>query len=346
MNEVLQPKLNDLDKRLSSVNSECHWHSSGSNPAPATTRMRVDLAPGRYILAVSGGVDSMVLLDILAKQPSVKQQKSSGTSDSGLATSDSMSLQLIVAHFNHDIRSDSTEDEKLVAQAAKKYHLPFEVGHGNLGPKASEDKARKARYAFLEFVKKKYGADAIITAHHQDDLIETAFINILRGTGRQGLTSIRSPKVVRPLLSFSKKDLLKYAQANKIQRHEDATNKDTKYLRNYIRQNVLPKLTIQKRTIIINNLDKVAKINKIIDQEIATLSQNTKRPARQKFIMLPPEVCEELMVWWLRKYGLREFDRKTIKRLSAAIKTAPAGSEHEIIRGRKLRLSASTAEIV
>src|ERR1051326_4577924 len=105
--------------------------------------MKVGVPEGKYILAVSGGVDSMALLDILAGQPGV---------------------ELIVAHFNHGIRPDSMREERLVKNTAKKYGLKFELGHGNLDLAASEDQARQARYRFLKSVKRKYGADKIITA--------------------------------------------------------------------------------------------------------------------------------------------------------------------------------------
>ncbi len=110
--------------------------------------------PGKYVLAVSGGVDSMTLLHLLSKKPVV---------------------ELVVAHFDHGIRPDSTEDERLVAETAQEYNLPLEVGHGKLDAGASEKNAREARYQFLESVAKKHTAKGVITAHHQDDLIGTIF---------------------------------------------------------------------------------------------------------------------------------------------------------------------------
>jgi tRNA(Ile)-lysidine synthase len=105
--------------------------------------MKIGIEPGKYVLAVSGGVDSMVLLDLLAKQ--AKGSKKIG-------------IQLIVAHFNHGIRADSADDELLTAEVTKRYGLPFEVGYGELGTGASEETAREARYKFLEGVKVKHAA--------------------------------------------------------------------------------------------------------------------------------------------------------------------------------------------
>src|SRR5579884_1275816 len=104
--------------------------------------MRIAVEPGKYTLAASGGVDSMVLLDLLSNLPGV---------------------ELIVAHFDHGIRPGSSIDEQFVRQAIKNYDLPFEHGRGNLGAQASEAAARDARYEFLRSVKRKHGAAAIIT---------------------------------------------------------------------------------------------------------------------------------------------------------------------------------------
>jgi len=187
--------------------------------------MDIELKSGRYVAAVSGGVDSMALLHILAqkRQSSVISHQSSDrkkpkTGDWRLTTDDSTSsLELVVAHFNHGIRDDSHEDEQLVAQVARQYGLQFEVGHGHLGPRTSEDKARQARYGFLREVKDKYQAEAIITAHHQDDLLETVVINLLRGTGARGLHPLRARvDLIRPLLAVSRKQIIDYAKKHHI----------------------------------------------------------------------------------------------------------------------------------
>ena len=283
--------------------------------------MKMDIEPGKYVVAVSGGVDSMVLLDLLSKKSGV---------------------EVVVAHFNHGIRPDSDLDERLVAKTARRYSLLFEVGYGKLGPKTSEGQARRARYAYLKDLERKHKANGIITAHHQDDLIETALINILRGTGRQGLSAIHSKEIIRPLLNVPKKEILNYAQSHNIKWREDKTNTDLTYLRNYIRYKIMPGLSTKKRADIIRNLDKVAKINEIIDQEIATLSQSSTQLDRQSFIMLPNEVGDELLMHWLRKNNLRDFDRKTIARVSVIIKTASPGSRHDIIKGQVLTLTKTS----
>jgi tRNA(Ile)-lysidine synthetase-like protein len=121
------------------------------------------LKKGRYIVGVSGGVDSIVLLDLLAQQPGVK---------------------LIIAHFDHGIREDSAQDALFVQKVAEKYDLSFVAERGDLGRHASEAEARRARYAFFNKLIIQFEADALITAHHQDDLIETARDKLIAKCGR------------------------------------------------------------------------------------------------------------------------------------------------------------------
>ena len=290
----------------------------------------IKLAPGKYVVAVSGGVDSIVLLDLLAK-------------------SSQNSVELVVAHFNHGIRRGSEKDEKLVAAAAKKYGLTIEVGHGHLGRDASEEKARQARYGFLESVKKHWGAKAIITAHHQDDLIETAMINILRGTGRRGLSAIAdNPLIIRPLLNVPKKDVTAYGRRNNLDWHEDPTNLDTKYLRNYLRVKVIPKMTAIQKSKFLNNLGKIAKTNKELDQLIATISHSlidNQEIDRGKFISLPPEIADEILAGWLRYNKITQYDKKTIERISIALKTAKPGTKVEAVGGRTILIGLKSAHL-
>jgi tRNA(Ile)-lysidine synthase len=290
--------------------------------------MNVGVPAGRYILAVSGGVDSMVLLNLLVKKPE---------------------LELVVAHYNHNIRGDSVKDEELVKQTAQRHGLSFELGKGRLEANSSEETARNARYGFLEAVRLKHGAAKIITAHHQDDLIETAFINLIRGTGRQGLSAMaNNPGVLRPLLGIPKIKIIKYATKHGIEWREDSTNKSIDYLRNNLRLRVLSRLTDEQRRILIKNLDKVAKLNVKIDDELATLSHigNASTVQRDSFSSLPIEVSNELVAFLLRKSKINDYDSATIHRLNMAIRTAKAGSSHSIKSNFKLKLSQESATVV
>lgn len=287
--------------------------------------MNIELPTGRYVIAVSGGVDSVVLLDLL-------RQKSG--------------LELIVAHFDHGIRKDSAKDEALVASLADKYELKYELGRGKLRAGTSEAAARAARYSFLYQVRQVSGSNYVVTAHHQDDLIETAALNMLRGTGRRGLVAIlNNPKVKRPLLNTPKKEIIQYAKSNKLRWNEDSTNKQNIYLRNYLRNQILPKLSGSQRQEILKNVDKVAKINVELDNIIATLSRTILSDDiidRHKFIMLPQEIADELIVHWLRQRDIAH-DEKLVRRLSLSIKTARAGTSTGVNQNINLQFDRDKA---
>ena len=281
--------------------------------------VRKYIKPGKYVLAVSGGVDSMVLMRVLSRKPNIK---------------------LVIAHFNHGIRKDSGKDEALVRKMAGKYGLKTEVGRGKLEAGASEEIARNARYNFLENVRKKHRARAIITAHHQDDLIETAIINLIRGTGRRGVSAIaNNPSVVRPLLNVPKADLLNYAGRHRLKWREDSTNVDTKYLRNQIRKEILFSISARQKEQLIADIQKITDNNKIADKLIATISQSIEingKIDRYKFTMLPSDVARELVIYWLRQESATEYDKGTVEHAVIAIKTAKPGTRHDIKSSLKL----------
>ncbi len=268
-------------------------------------------------MAVSGGVDSVVLLDLLVSNFKLQTSK----------------FKLVVAHFDHGIRTDASTDRKFVQALAKKYDLPFEYSEGRLGPQASEALAREKRYEFLRSVRKKYKAKAIITAHHEDDLLETAIINLLRGTGRRGLSSLSSnPEIKRPLLGFSKKEILSYARKSKLNWREDPTNRDEKYLRNWVRHNIIPVLTSQQRKALLGNIRQAGSTNITIEKALAELLSSHARQNvvdRIWFNRLPYDLSKELLMTWLRQNGAA-FNRKRIEQLVVAAKTYAPGKKAKV----------------
>ena len=279
--------------------------------------MNIDLPAGKYVVAVSGGVDSVALLHILKDLPGVK---------------------LTVAHYDHGIRTDSAEDRRLVQSLAREYGLPFVYKNGKLGANVSEAVARQARYDFLHHVKKVAGADSIITAHHADDVLETIVLNLLRGTGRRGLSSLKSTDLLRrPLLSIPKSQLRDYAQANGLKWREDSTNSNERYSRNYIRAQILPKFSEEDKARLLDISRTSARLNAEINQEIAHylhLQTKAKSLDRHDFIMLPHAVAREVMAEWLLANAQAELSRKLLERLVSAAKTAKSGSKVDVNKHR------------
>ncbi|HXR49459.1 MAG TPA: tRNA lysidine(34) synthetase TilS [Verrucomicrobiae bacterium] len=290
--------------------------------------------PGTYIVAVSGGVDSMALLHMLYSE----------------AVSNSRPWKLIVAHLDHGIREDSAEDRRLVQAAAGRYGLPFVYHKSHLGAGTSEAEARKARYEFLHKVRGASGARAIITAHHQDDVLETAIINLLRSSGRKGLTSLKSHHdIERPLLQVPKRELIAYAKDQGLVWHEDSTNQNLDYLRNYIRHRLLPKFDKTAR----DKLHAIIAAQHQTNNELDTLLVNQLhlqsvggRLDRIWFNHLPHAVAREVMAEWLRAHGVRNFDRKTLERLVVAAKVSPKGSRYNVLQDRFMQVNSSDLALV
>ncbi|MBP3331356.1 MAG: tRNA lysidine(34) synthetase TilS [Tidjanibacter sp.] len=183
----------------------------------------------KILLTVSGGVDSMVMLNLFVR----------------------CGYNVGVAHCNFQLRGEeSEEDETMVLAEAEKLGIPaynrrFATQEEMIKTGESvQMTARRLRYAWFNELCNEHGYDRIALAHHADDSIETFFINLLRGTGLKGLTGINvtNGKIIRPLSFASRKEILDYALANKIGYREDSSNRSTKYLRNKIRLGIIPRL--------------------------------------------------------------------------------------------------------
>ena len=163
----------------------------------------------------------------------------------------------------------------------------------------------------------KYGADFIVTAHHQDDVIETSILNILRGTGRHGLSSLKNRSdIIRPFLAIPKAELKEYANQQGLEWREDSTNSDPKYLRNYIRLNIVNKMTKEDRAEWLNILSSADRTNNQLDKAINQLLPRGLHKdqlvlSRKWFIMLPHALAKEVLVAILEKAGTQDIDKQT-----------------------------------
>ena len=181
------------------------------------------------LLAVSGGIDSVVMADLFHRAK----------------------INFVIAHCNFQLRGkESDSDEKFVEQLAKKYSVTFFATKfetkifSKANKLSTQEAARKLRYDWFEAVCTKHDIEFIATAHHLNDSIETFFINLLRGTGIEGLKGIpiKNGRIIRPLLKFTKTEIETYAQKRKLKHREDSSNKEDLYLRNKIRHQLNPLL--------------------------------------------------------------------------------------------------------
>jgi tRNA(Ile)-lysidine synthase len=268
----------------------------------------------KYLLAVSGGVDSVVMLDLLVRHGG---------------------HELMVAHFDHGIRDDSAADARFVAGLAAKYHLPFVTTREVLGVHASEELARTRRYAFLRQEAAKRGA-VIATAHHVDDAIETIAINIHRGTGWRGLAVLDNTMIFRPLLGMSKRQIRAYAGTHGLEWVEDSTNTQAVYLRNKLRQVLASHLTGEQVQALVALWHRQVVLRTQIDGDLQHYVGDGEY-SRYFFIQIDSSVACELLRAIIFAMCQQRPTRPQTERALVAIKTAKAGSVYEIGKGNKLR---------
>ena len=202
------------------------------------------------LLAVSGGKDSMTMLDLFNY---FKYE---------------LKLNLVVCHFNHSLRDDADRDEKFVKTQCEKYGLKFYskkedvLLYSNENKLSTEEGARFLRYKFFDEVKRIENLEYIATAHNKNDLAETVIMRILRGTGINGLIGIQSERgdLIRPILNFSRDEIEKYIEENNIPFVEDKTNFEELYLRNKIRLNLFPILKNEYNPRILDAISRLSNI--------------------------------------------------------------------------------------
>lgn len=226
------------------------------------------------ILGISGGPDSIALLHIMKK---LKEE---------------LNLKLAVAHVNHVLRPEADEEEATVKDLCSISAIPFYSYKIDVAKKAQKEKrsveevAREVRYQFFRKILVETKANLIATAHHQDDNAETVLLNLLRGSGIKGLRGILpvNGDIIRPLLGVSKVEIETYLEDNKLPYFIDQSNFDPIYLRNKIRNQLIPLLKEEYNPRIIENLNQLAIIAKGENEvlELESLSMYEKALIEEK----------------------------------------------------------------
>lgn len=186
------------------------------------------------VIGVSAGPDSMCLLDLLQKK----------------------TTKIVVCHINHNVRKESIEEEEYITKYCQDKNIILEKTIiNNYQENNFENEARKKRYIFYEEILKKYNSKTLLLAHHGDDLIETILMKISRGSNLEGyagikeVSNVKNYQIIRPLLKYTKEDIINYNKSNNIKYYNDSSNQSTNYTRNRYRLNILPLLKKEDKNI-------------------------------------------------------------------------------------------------
>ena len=261
------------------------------------------LSGKKLLLATSGGLDSMVMVDLFRK----------------------LSFEIAIAHCNFQLRGvESFEDQNFVQNYAESNEIKLFVTQFDTEAFAKDYKlstqvaARELRYNWFHELLETENFDYVLTAHHADDNLETFLINLVRGTGLDGLTGIpaQNENVIRPLLLFSRQEIEQYAKENNIDWREDSSNASDKYLRNKIRHNLIPILK-ELNTDFLSSFHKtqvylqesktmVEDASIMVYQQVAKESGKDIHFDLNKLQQLPN--YKSYLYQWLREFGFSAWD--------------------------------------
>ena len=261
------------------------------------------ISVSKLIIAVSGGVDSIVLFHLCLK----------------------LKLNFFVAHCNFKLRKKESDlDEKFVRDLAIKHNIKFYTKSFNTKKLSNNDNksiqmvARELRYSWFEELSKELNVKHILTAHHLDDSLETFLINLSRGSGIDGLLGIPevNDTVYRPLLIFKKDEILSYAKENKITWREDSSNKKREYLRNQIRLEVIPKLKEINPNLLDNfskSIDRLQQSKSIIKYKMDDFIKNVSFTRDEKIYFEINKIkkvsnIDAYLYELLKKYNFTQWD--------------------------------------
>ena len=278
----------------------------------------------KFILAISGGVDSMVLLDGFNK----------------------LKLNVEVAHFNFQLRGkESDADEELVKQICSKNNIPFNTNTCDTAIYATEkglsiqEAARELRYNWFFNLLQEKNADYIVTGHHADDSIETFFINLLRGSGIKGLSGIKNTQhIIRPLLPISRLYIELYAKKNNVSFRNDSSNESLKYKRNFIRKKIIPQLNKEIETSsssILKSISHLAQANEYLAKKLIEDAEKITSTIGNTIFIETKQLIENIVLYSaLSKYGFNQSQVESIQSDTKAIGKKHYSSTHELLVDR------------
>lgn len=277
-----------------------------------------------YLLAVSGGADSMVLATLFLE----------------------CGLKFQVAHINYHLRNeDSNRDQKVVEDFCQKHQIPIHTYHVSEKDNKPENSiqlwARDIRYQFFKEIQEKENLEFLVTAHHLNDQLETFIINLSKASGINGLTGIPSHKnaILRPLLEFSKKEIYDFAKNNQIEFREDLSNKKNDYLRNKIRNQIVPMLMETNDHFLENFSKSLSYLNQtknFVDQKMGEIEKQLIVSDDPHLILNKEKLEQEsdfIQFEILKKYG---FDKEEeIKKIfSSQTGSTFLGKEYQLLVNR------------
>ena len=308
---------------MSSLSADFSNHISSNFP---------ELFEGRSLLALSGGIDSMVLFNLLLEN----------------------GIDFVVAHCNFQLRGEeSDKDQEFVEAFAKEHNVQVYVKRFDTKSYAKDKglsiqlAARELRYNWFEELRVKTGSDYLLTAHHADDNLETFLINLSRGSGLKGLMGIpeRNGKICRPLLPFLREEIEAYAAQNKLSWREDESNAQNSYLRNRIRYELIP---LMKETLpdlstgFLNTLSHLKEAESVMEDGLKDAWKQIAR-SRGDLIELSVERIQSLSHSRAYLYGmLSDFGFTQWKDIESLLTAQPGkkvfSSTHRLLKDRELLL--------
>jgi tRNA(Ile)-lysidine synthase len=292
--------------------------------------------PPTLLVALSGGLDSLVLLHLLRSLPGLPE------------------MDVRAAHFDHAMRPGSGEDALWVGGVCEEWEVPLDVGRAD-SPPTSEDQARELRYEFLLGVKENVKARFLLTAHHADDQAETILFRIFRGTGMAGLAGIprrRHPGILRPLLAFSRATLEEYAAVHGIRPRVDPSNQDRTIPRNFLRHEVIPAVEGAVAPGARESLRRLARLAReneaawesLLPEILSGLERESDRGivvVRSALLAYHPAVRARVLRHLLRQQGLNLSEAGT-RRLLEFTRGGSSGRVHQLPGGLRFRREFDT----